>query len=104
MFACRQYMRKIIEIDQSRPGICTEAGLAQAQFHLSEILRLRAEEANIGGKEPRVQNVVSQSRMSFRKVQGAEFRTPAPIRIPPHSDCSIDAGPPVRLEFIRTVG
>jgi hypothetical protein len=46
-------MRKIIETDQSRPGICTEAGLAQTQFHLSEILRLRAEEANVGEEEPR---------------------------------------------------
>ncbi|ETI22747.1 hypothetical protein G647_06823 [Cladophialophora carrionii CBS 160.54] len=49
-----QYMRKVIEIDQSRPGICTEAGLAQTQFNLSEILGLRAEQVKDGGKEPRL--------------------------------------------------
>jgi hypothetical protein len=45
-------MRKILEIDQSRPGICTEAALAQAQFNLSEILVARVERTQTDSPAP----------------------------------------------------
>lgn len=36
---CRSYLRRILDIDKARPGLCTEAALAQVQYHLSQILR-----------------------------------------------------------------
>ncbi|KIY02879.1 uncharacterized protein Z520_01344 [Fonsecaea multimorphosa CBS 102226] len=46
------YMRKILDIDQTRPGICTEAALAQAQFNLSQILAGRTEDSGEGHERP----------------------------------------------------
>ena len=48
---CRQFMRRIIDVDQSRPGICTAAALAQAQFNLSQILAMQVGETTAGGEE-----------------------------------------------------
>ncbi|KIW98283.1 uncharacterized protein Z519_01867 [Cladophialophora bantiana CBS 173.52] len=41
------YMRKILDIDQAHPGICTKAALAQVQFNLSQILAARAEDSGV---------------------------------------------------------
>lgn len=42
-------MRKILEIDKTRPGVCPEPALAQAQFHLSQILSTRVTASNTSG-------------------------------------------------------
>src|SRR3712207_2360060 len=44
-------MRTIMDLDESRPGICTEAGLAQAQFNLSELLAIRAKTLTVQAED-----------------------------------------------------
>jgi hypothetical protein len=56
-------MHKIIETDQSRPGVCTEAGLAQAQFNLSGILANRAEDSGTSEGESRLSDAVISERL-----------------------------------------
>ena len=56
-------MHKIIETDQSRPGVCTEAGLAQAQFNLSGILATRAEDSSTSEGESRLSDAVISGRL-----------------------------------------
>ena len=48
----RTYLRKILDIDKTWPGVCTEAALAQAQFLLSQILTARASKMRSGTETP----------------------------------------------------
>ena len=67
-------MRMILNFDQSRPGICTEAGLAQAQFNLSQLLVVRSGVSTTNEAAPGLANADSSSHLEEAAILAQRAR------------------------------